>query len=67
MKFSLCGQYWNKYDSFVNTCIEESLLFIHENMQENVLNIMELCRMWNMIISGCYISFNYFIMFVVKK
>ena len=48
MKFSLCGQYWNMYDSFVN--IEVSLLFIHENMQENVLNIMELCRMWNMII-----------------
>ena len=40
MKFSLCGQYWNKYDSFVN--IEDSLLFIHENMQENVLNIREL-------------------------
>ena len=37
-----------KYDSFVN--IEDSLLFIHENMKENVLNIMELCRMWNMII-----------------
>ena len=48
MKFSLCEQYWNKYDKFVN--IENSLLFIHENMQENVLNIMELCRMWNMII-----------------
>ena len=48
MKFSLCGQYWNKYASFVN--IENSLLFIHENMQDNVLNIMELCRMWNMII-----------------
>ena len=50
MKFSLCGHYWNKYDSFVN--IEDSLLFIHvhENMQENALNIMELCRMWNMII-----------------
>ena len=48
VKFSICGQYWNKYDSFVN--IEVSLLFIHENMQENVLNIMELCRMWNMII-----------------
>ena len=48
MKFSLCGQYRNKYDSFVN--IEDSLLVIQENMQENVLNIMELCRMWNMII-----------------
>ena len=48
MKFSLCGQYLNKYDSFVN--IEDSLLFIHENMQENVLNIMKLRRMWNMII-----------------
>ena len=47
MKFSLCGQYWNKFDSFVNA--EDSLLFIHENMQENVLNSMELCRMWNMI------------------
>ena len=48
MKFSLCGQYWNQYDSFV--FIEDSLLFMHENMQENVLNIVELCRMWNMII-----------------
>ena len=41
MKFSLCGQYWNKYDSFVN--IEDSFLFTHENMQENVRNIMEFC------------------------
>ena len=48
MKFSLCSQYWNKYDGFVN--IEDSLLFIHGNMQENVLNIMELGRMWNIII-----------------
>ena len=48
VKISLCGQYWYKYDSFVN--IEDSLLFIHENMQEHVLNVMELCRMWNMII-----------------
>ena len=55
----------NKYDNFVN--IEDSLLVIHENMQENVLNIMELCRMWNMLIVGCYISFYYFFMFVVKK
>ena len=46
MKFSLCGQYWNKYASFVN--IENALLY--ENTQDNVLNIMELCRMWNMII-----------------
>ena len=55
MKFSLCDQYWNKYDIFVN--IEDSVFFIHENMQEIVLNIMELCRMWNMIICGCYICF----------
>ena len=48
VKFSLCCQCWNKYDIFVN--IEDSLLFIHENIQENVLNIMELCRTWNMII-----------------
>ena len=48
MKFSLCDQHWNKYASFVN--IENALLFIYENMQDNVLNIMELCRMWNMII-----------------
>ena len=48
MKISLCGQCWYKYDSFVN--IEDSFLFIHENMQEHVLNAMELCRMWNMII-----------------
>ena len=45
--YIICGQYWNQYDSFVT--IEDSLLFRHENMQENVLNIMELCRMWNMI------------------
>ena len=48
MKLSLCGQYWNKYAGFEN--IENALLFIYENMQNNVLNIMELCRMWNMII-----------------
>ena len=48
MKISLCCQYWYKYDSFVN--IEDSLFFIHENMQEHVLNVMALCRMWNMII-----------------
>ena len=48
MKFSLCHQYWNMYESFVNT--EDCVLFIHENMQENVLNIMELCSTWNMII-----------------
>ena len=39
MKFSLCDQYWNKYDSFVN--IEDSVLFIHEHMQKNLLNIMD--------------------------
>ena len=48
VEISLCGQYWYKYDSYVN--IEDSLLFIHENMQEHVFNVMELCRMWNMII-----------------
>ena len=48
MKFSLCGQYWNKYASLLN--IENALLFIYENMQDIVLNILELCRMWNMII-----------------
>ena len=58
VKFSLCDQFWNKYDSFVN--IEDSVLIMHENMQENVLTIMELCRMWNMIIPGCYISFYHF-------
>ena len=58
VKFSQCGQYWNKYNKFVN--IEDSLLFIHETMQDNVLNIMELCRMWNIIILDCYISFYYF-------
>ena len=51
----LCGQYWYKYASFVN--IEDSLLFILENMQEHVLNVMELFRMWNMFIKGGYISF----------
>ena len=39
MTFSLCGQYWNKCDSFVN--IKDSLLFIHEKMQENVINIID--------------------------
>ena len=48
MNFSLCDQYWNKYDSFVNT--EDSVLFIHEHIQKHLLNIMELCRMKNMII-----------------
>ena len=57
MKFSLCGQYWHKYDSFVN--IEDFLLFIHENIQDHMLNDMKLFRMWNMIIYGCYISFYY--------
>ena len=42
VEFSLYGRYWNKYDIFVN--IEDSFLFIDQNMQENVLNIMELCR-----------------------
>ena len=58
MKISLCGQYWYKYDSFVN--IEDSNWFIHKNMQKHVLNVIELCRMYNMIISGDYISFYYF-------
>ena len=42
VKFSLCDQYWytGKYDSFVN--IEHSILYIHENVQDNVLNIIEL-------------------------
>ena len=48
MKFVLCGQYWYKYASFVK--IENAIMFIYENMQDNVLNIMALCRMWNMII-----------------
>ena len=48
VKFSLYGQYWNKYASSVN--IENALLFINENMQDNVLHIMELCRMLNIII-----------------
>ena len=39
MEFSLCGQYRNKYDKFVN--IEDSLLLIHENMQEMCL------KLWN--------------------
>ena len=37
MKFSQCDQYWNKYNSFVNG--EDSVLFINENMQENVLTV----------------------------
>ena len=45
MKIALCGQYWYKYDSFGN--IEDSNLFVHENMQEHVLNVIELCRMCN--------------------
>ena len=32
MKYSLCDQYWNRYDSFEN--IEDSVLFIQVNMQE---------------------------------
>ena len=48
--------------------IEDSLLVINENMQENVLNIMELCRMWNMIIKTVVLFlFIIFIMLVVKK
>ena len=35
MKFSLCGQYWNKDDSFEN--IKYSFLLTQENMQP-VLN-----------------------------
>ena len=35
MKFSLCGQYWNKNDSFEN--IKDSVLLAQENMQ-HVLN-----------------------------
>ena len=36
--------------SLLYNYIEDSLLFIHENMQEHVLNVMELCKMCNMII-----------------
>ena len=36
MKFSLCGQYWNKDDSFENI-IKDSVLLMQENMQ-HVLN-----------------------------
>ena len=35
MKFSLCGQYWNKDDSFEN--IKDYVLLTQENMQ-HVLN-----------------------------
>ena len=35
MHFSLCGQYWNKDDSFEN--IKDSVLLAQENMQ-HVLN-----------------------------
>ena len=35
MKFSLCGQYWNKDDSFGN--IKDPVLLTQENMQ-HVLN-----------------------------
>ena len=35
MKYSLCDQYWNKYDSFEN--IKDSFLFIQVNMQEKCL------------------------------
>ena len=35
MKFSLCGQYWNKNDSFEN--IKDSVLLMQENVQ-HVLN-----------------------------
>ena len=35
MKFSLCGQYWNKDGSFEN--IKDSVLLSQENMQD-VLN-----------------------------
>ena len=35
MKFSLCGQYWNKNDSFEN--IKDSVLLTQENVQ-HVLN-----------------------------
>ena len=35
MKFSLCGQYWNKDDSFEN--IKDFVLLTQENMQ-HVLN-----------------------------
>ena len=31
MKFSLCGQYWNKDDSFEN--IKDSVLLRQENLQ----------------------------------
>ena len=35
VKYSLCDQYWNKYDSFDN--IKSSVLFIQVNMQETCL------------------------------
>ena len=41
MKFSLCDQYWNKYDSFVN--IEDSLLFIYMKLREKMCLIVWDC------------------------
>ena len=50
VKFSLCGQYWNKDDSFEN--IKDTVLLTQENMQHVFvfLKIMKLCRMWDMIL-----------------
>ena len=58
MKFSLCGQYWNKDDSFEN--IKDSVLLTQENMQ----HVLKYEIVQN--VGYDYIHF-YFIMLVIKK
>ena len=64
MKFSLCGQYWNKDDSFEN--IKDSVLLMHENMQQ-VLNYEIVQNVGYDYIRLLYLLNIYFIMLVIKK
>ena len=64
MKFSLCGQYWNKNDSFEN--INDSVLLTQENMQ-HVLNYEIVQNVGYDYIRLQYLLNIYFIMLVIKK
>ena len=64
MKFSVCGQYWNKDDSFEK--IKDSVLLTQENMQ-HVLNYEIVQNVGYDYIRLKYLLNIYFIMLVIKK
>ena len=64
MKFSLCGQYWNKDDSFEKN--KDSVLLTQENMQ-HVLNYEIVQNVGYDYIRLKYLLNIYFFMLVIKK